>query len=331
MSRPPWLTDARKNLRKTGLDTEGKDQDDIPGTFHQSDDVTVPRPDNMTVAATTGTHARTDTAIAAGVVHGPVGSKITNVVYKDTEEPLKHNLRRLENKLRIHQRQLCGLYSLSIQKLENDLEQQQDSATRDDVPNAEEQICQLEDEIKMHKSEIARLENEVLPDLMAKRDEVKEQLDKHEQTSQDKMDDIPVLKEKMQSLIKDLEKYGTDVAREREKVAHLSRLIGKLDKDFKQKESDEKRAIQELKTQVETIRAEQVKQSLHLQDEMKDLQEWKKEMQKQHDERLREVQDRLREEKAARESAERTIQELKDRHARDADNSQGVTERCRKG
>ncbi|XP_046556528.1 spindle pole body component 110-like [Haliotis rubra] len=299
MSQPPRLTEGQI----PGLDTEAKLKDDRPETLSPSGHVTLPKVQTMTVAATTGTNARTDTAIAAGVVHGAVGSNVTNVFYKDTEAALKRNLRTLENKMQIHQRQLNDMES-KIQELENDIKQHQCNASLEDTPNVQDQIGQLKEEIKMHKSEIARLENEVLPDLMAKTDEVKDQLEKHEKTAQDKMDDIPVLKRKMQRLIQVLEKYGTDVAHEREKITDLYRQIGKLENDMKKKESGEMRAVQELKTQLEAVRSEQAKQSRHLRDEMRELREWKEQMWKQHDEKLRQMQDQMKEERMARGAAE---------------------------
>ncbi|XP_067662108.1 ankyrin repeat domain-containing protein 17-like [Haliotis asinina] len=323
MNHPRWLADARQNLRKVDMKDENEIQGGRPGTTPQFPHATVPKVQTMTVAATTGTHARTDTAIAAGVVHGAVGSNITNVVYKDTEEALQHNLRKLENKLKIHQRQLCDTEA-NIQKLEKDVKQQQDNARLEDRPNVENQIGHLKEEIKVHKSEIARLEYEVLPDLMAKRDEVKEQLEKHEKTAQDKMDDIPVLKRKMERLIQDLENYGTDVANEREKVKDLYWQIGKLEKDIKKKESDQMKTVQELRTEMETFKSEhakQVEQSQHLKDEMRELREWKEQMAKQQDEQLREVQNLLKEERIARKAAEKEIQELRNRDVVDVKTS----------
>ncbi|XP_046569776.1 protein TANC1-like isoform X6 [Haliotis rubra] len=83
-------------------------------------------------------------------------------------------------------------------------------------------------------------------------------------------------------------------------------------------------AVQEMKTEMKTIKAAQAKQTeetQNLQDEMRKQRELNQEMEKQHDESLRKVQDQLKEGKMAREAAEQKgntlkyrIQELEERH-----------------
>ncbi|XP_046569772.1 tonsoku-like protein isoform X2 [Haliotis rubra] len=197
-----------------------------------------------------------------------------------------------------------------IKDLENDIK---NKAKLEDAPNVQDQIGELKEKINFHKSEIERLETKVLPDLMAEIKLVTEQLGEHERTAKGKLDDVPVLKEKLQRLTEKVDTYGTDVARERETVADIYAKIGKLEKDFKKKELDKKRAEETFSRELETMKAEQLKQSRQgrlLQDTVRELQVHQTQMAKHYDNTLKKVQDQLKEEKMAREAAERKIQAL---------------------
>ncbi|XP_046569771.1 uncharacterized protein LOC124278064 isoform X1 [Haliotis rubra] len=198
-----------------------------------------------------------------------------------------------------------------IKDLENDIK---NKAKLEDAPNVQDQIGELKEKINFHKSEIERLETKVLPDLMAEIKLVTEQLGEHERTAKGKLDDVPVLKEKLQRLTEKVDTYGTDVARERETVADIYAKIGKLEKDFKKKELDKKRAEETFSRELETMKAEQLKQSRQgrlLQDTVRELQVHQTQMAKHYDNTLKKVQDQLKEEKMAREAAERKVNALK--------------------
>ncbi|XP_046569774.1 ankyrin repeat domain-containing protein 1-like isoform X4 [Haliotis rubra] len=213
-----------------------------------------------------------------------------------------------------------------IKDLENDIK---NKAKLEDAPNVQDQIGELKEKINFHKSEIERLETKVLPDLMAEIKLVTEQLGEHERTAKGKLDDVPVLKEKLQRLTEKVDTYGTDVARERETVADIYAKIGKLEKDFKKKELDKKRAEETFSRELETMKAEQLKQSRQgrlLQDTVRELQVHQTQMAKHYDNTLKKVQDQLKEEKMAREAAERKIQALEKPDAGHMETSQASSD-----
>ncbi|XP_046569778.1 interaptin-like [Haliotis rubra] len=267
------------------------------------------RHQTVTVTGVGGEDTEANTVYATGIHN-------ETIINPDTEAALEEKLSTLGNKIQNHQRQLNERDS-QIKKLENDITQQQDKAKSKDTENIQDQIGQLHEKVNMHRSEIARLENEVLPDLMAQGDEAKEQLEKHEQNAQGKMEEVAVLNEKMQKLADKLEACGRDVARKRAKVEDLCREIGKLEEDFKKIKSDQKTqrtVVQEMTTEMKTIKAAQAKQTKETQnlpDEMREQRKLNQQMEKQHDEKLRKVKDQLKEEKMAREAAERKIKKQK--------------------
>ncbi|XP_046582785.1 uncharacterized protein LOC124290136 [Haliotis rubra] len=99
------------------------------------------------------------------------------------------------------------------------------------------QIRKLMEDIELKKDEIAKFEENVIPELKKQIEEAEIRLEVLKDTVEDTSNAIPALEKQVQDLIQNLTKYGTDVKAERESIAKLYRLVLQLGNDLSDAEN----------------------------------------------------------------------------------------------
>ncbi|XP_046569725.1 ankyrin repeat and KH domain-containing protein mask-like isoform X2 [Haliotis rubra] len=132
------------------------------------------------------------------------------------------------------------------------------------------------EDIELKKDEIAKLEENVIPELKKQIEEAEIRLEVLKDTVEDTSNAIPALEKQVRDLIQNLTKYGTDVKAERESIAELYRLVLQLGNDLSDRKNDQKALAEKM----QKIEVEQAKQKRRCEDELRKNIELQKQIQK---------------------------------------------------
>ncbi|XP_046582778.1 ankyrin repeat domain-containing protein 17-like isoform X2 [Haliotis rubra] len=251
-----------------------------------------PQPSPQNIQVKPNTQGPIQTVNAAGSVDGGVGNTNINVVQaQGDKERVEKEPRDLCGELSVKERQkrerrheVKNLES-KIEKLKEEVEtfQQQTYDKREDIENIEKKIRKLIDDIELKKDEIAKLEENVIPELKKQIEKAEIRLEVLKDTVEDTSNAIPALEKQVRDLIQNLTKYGTDVKDEKENIAELYRLVLQLRKDLSDRKNDQKALAEKM----QRIEDEQARQKRQCEDERREREELQRQMQRIEDEQAR--------------------------------------------